>query len=199
MQQEELIMKARILAAVVLALGFAGSARAAQEDFFRGTLDLKQAVRLGDGSVLSAGKYDVKIDYKGFGGSAEFLFLQGGVLKGRTPAEARGFSSQAPAGAGKTVSDESPKETANDKSVKLDQAVKLDPAAQKGTQANFPKVDAGDKSSPAGGATAFAWSAHGFNAGAQGKVVPTGKSLKISFDSANSAAGFSALVPAVQK
>ena len=177
-------MKATLAAAVLI---LAAATASAAIDAYMTFVTLPQPVRLGDGSVLPAGKYDVKIDYKGFGGSAEFLFLQGGVLKGRTPAEARGFVSQAPTGAGKTVSDESPKETA-------DKTVKLDPAAQKGVQGNFPKMETSD------GAAAFSWSAQGFHAGAPGKVSmgDRGK-LKISFDSANSAAGFSALLPAVQK
>jgi len=184
-------MKATLAAAVLLV---AAASAPAAIDAYMTFVTLPQPVRLGDGSVLPAGKYDVKIDYKGFGGSAEFLFLQGGVLKGRTPAEARGFPSQAPAGDGKTVSDESPKEQTADKTVKLD------PAAQKGIQGNFPKTETGDKWSPAGGAAAFSWSAQGFHAGAQGKTSLVGRgTLKISFDSANSAAGFSALLPAVQK
>ena len=87
-------MKAKLAAAVLLLA--AGTVSAALNAYRTG-ISLPQAVKLGDGSVLPAGKYDVQIDYKGYGNAAELLFLQGGVLKGKAPAEARGFPSQAPA------------------------------------------------------------------------------------------------------
>ena len=185
-------MKAKISAAVLV---LAAAAAPAAVDAYMTFVTLPQAVKLGDGSVLPAGKYDVKIDYKGFGNSAEFLFLQGGALKGKCPAEARGFPSQAPAGA------------ADANAVKLHDVKITDPAAQKGytvktnpgTEKVFPKVETGDKVQPGAAAASFSWGAHGFAPGIVGKTAPAGRSLKLSFDSANSAAGFSALLPAVQK
>ena len=52
-------------------------------------------VRLTDGHVLAAGPYDVQIHYQGFGNTAEIWFFTGGVFKGKTNAEARGFPSPA--------------------------------------------------------------------------------------------------------
>ena len=78
--------------------------------------------------------------------------------------------------------------------------MKLDPAVQKGVQGNFPKVETGDKGSPAGAPAAFSWANFGFREGQKGSVTPGPPGMsKLSFDSANSAAGFSALLPAVQK
>lgn len=182
----------KIVAAAVLVLA-AGLAPAALNAYRTG-ISLPNAVKLADGSVLPAGKYDVHIEYKGFGNAAEFHFFQGGILKGKTPAEARGFPSQAPAGA------------ADASTVKLHDVKVNDPATQKGytvktnpgTEKVFPKVETGDKVQPGAAAASFSWGSHGFTPGIVGKTAPSGKSLKLSFDSANSAAGFSALLPAVQ-
>jgi opacity protein-like surface antigen len=178
-------MKATLAAAVLLV---AAATASAAIDAYMTFVTLPQAVKLGDGSVLPAGKYDVKVDYKGFGGSAEFLFLQGGVLKGRTPAEARGFPQQAPGGAPDVITV---------KPEKFAPAVKYEDA--KG-QVKGENLDPIQKGVPAGGAPhEFAWGPQGFPPGIVGKTTPAGKSLKISVDSANSAAGFSALLPAIQK
>ncbi len=180
-------MKAKIAALAGAVLVAAAVNAPAALNAYRTGITLPQAVKLADGSVLPAGKYDVEIDYRGYGNAAELRFLQGGVLKGRAPAEARGFSSQPPA-SGKTSSDESPKEQ---------KVVKLDPAAQKGVldaqQKGFPKVE------PGPGASEFSWGAYGFHPGAVGRTTPQGQSLKLSFDSANGPSGFSALLPAVRK
>jgi len=179
-------MKATLAAAVLLVA--AASAPAAVDSYMTFVTLPQPGVKLGDGSVLPAGRYDVKIVYKGFGNAAEFLFLQGGVLKGTAPAEARGFPSQAPAGAAdastvklqKTSPEMKEVFQADPKTVKIvDPAVKLDTSTRAGS---------------------FSWKGHGFDPGAQGKAAPAGRGfLKLSFDSANSAAGFSALLPAVQK
>lgn len=180
----------KIVAAAVLVLA-AGLAPAALNAYRTG-ISLPQAVKLGDGSVLPAGKYDVQIEYKGFGNAAELHFFQGGVFKGKTPAEARGFPAQAPAGGGAG-------DVKLQKGVPAAEKVVGDPLVQKGVQGNFPKVETGDKWSPAASVESFSWGSHGFNSGVVGKTAPSGRNLKLSFDSANSAAGFSALLPAIQK
>lgn len=177
-------MNVRVAAVVFLAAGVASGALNA----YRSGISLPDAVKLGDGSVLPAGKYDVQIEYKGFGNAAEFHFFQGGVLKGKTPAEARGFPAQAPGGA------------ADASTVKLQKAA---PAVKyegvKG-EVKGENLDPIQKGIPAAGAPQeFSWGSHGFAPGIAGKTAPAGKSFKLSFDSANSAAGFSALLPAVQK
>lgn len=178
-------MKKTLAGAVLLAAAFAAPAAL---NAYRTGITLPQAVRLADGSVLPAGKYDVQIDFKGFGNAAEFHFFQGGVFKGKAPAEARGFSSQAPAGnvhTAKVVDKRPDPDSRTDKTSPLD-------TEQKG----FPKVEAPGAGTP----QTFSWGAHGFNPGLQGKALPTGQgSLKLSFDSANSAAGFSAILPYVEK
>jgi hypothetical protein len=200
-------MKAGLAFAIALVFSLTAAAGIVIEEF-PASLALKQAVRLGDGSVLPAGRYDVRIGYKGFGNAAEFRFFQGGALKGTCPAEARGFPSQAPAGVngdGRTavkmydIKGESTEKDHKAYTVKLQTA---DPAAQKvagdpSAGKVFPKVE--DKSQVPGAAQAFSWGAHGFNPGTLGKTAPFGQGLKISFDSANSAAGFSAMLPVVQK
>ena len=187
-------MKATLAAAVLLAA--AASAPAATDSYMT-FVTLPQAVKLGDGSVLPAGRYDVKIDYKGFGNAAEFQFLKGGVLKGKMPAEARGFPSQAPPASTARKAGEGQKDFP-----KVEQSgVKLTTA--QATDVKF-KVDGESTHKDHKGEIAlapqsFSWGAHGFAPGIAGKTAPAGKSLKISFDSANSAAGFSALLPAIQK
>lgn len=188
-------MKATLAAAVLLA---AAASAPAAVDAYMTFVTLPQAVKLGDGSVLPAGKYDVKIDYKGFGNAAEFLFLQGGVLKGKTPAEARGFPSQAPPVSTARKAGEGQKDF-----VKIDQAaVKLDTA--QATDTHIKRVEGESthkdhKGEIASAPQSFSWGAHGFNPGMAGRAAPTGDRVKLSFDSAKSAAGFSALLPAVQK
>jgi hypothetical protein len=188
-------MKARIAAAVLLVA--AASAPAAIDSYMT-FVTLPQAVKLGDGSVLPAGRYDVKIEYKGFGNAAEFQFLKGGVLKGKTPAEARGFPSQAPPASTARKAGEGQKDFP-----KVEQTdVKLTTA--QATDTHLKRVEGESTHKDHKGEIAiapqsFSWSAHGFAPGIAGKTVPTGKSLKLSFDSAKSAAGFSALLPAIQK
>lgn len=193
-------MKAKIaaLAAAVLAAAVLVAVHApAALNAYRTGITLPQAVKLGDGSVLPAGRYDVEIEYRGFGNTAEFHFFQGGVLKGKTPAEARGFPSQAPVVQGGNQADYVPKGgDAAQKGVKLDTAdqkvIKQD-AAKKYDSAE--KVR-GDGASPQ---ASFSWGSHGFNPGALGKTSPQGQGIRLSFDSANGPAGFSALLPAVKK
>jgi hypothetical protein len=199
-------MTAKIAAAVLLIA--AASAPAAIDSYMTFVTLPQPGVKLGDGSVLPAGKYEVEIVYKGFGNTAELRFFQGKVLKGTAPAEARGFPSQAPAGAASASTVKLQKGSPEMKEVVQSDVKITDPAAQKGytvktgegTEKVFPKVETGDKWSPAGSPTAFNWHRAGFAAGAQGKASVVGRgTLKLSFDSANSAAGFSALLPVIQK
>lgn len=198
-------MKARLAAAALL---LAAATASAALNAYRTGITLPQAVRLGDGSVLPAGRYDVQIDYKGFGNAAELHFFQGGVLKGKTPAEARGFPAQARTGAvasqDKKIqkADIYPKvgdikgETGAVKEVSPD--AKLKKVVGPGEDKTAKNLEWSDPTvlPPA----AFDWQKAGFAAGAQGKAAPAGPgSLKLQFDSSNSAAGFSALLPAVQK
>ncbi len=182
-------MKVRLALAASL-LVFAGAAGAAL-NAYRTAVTLPESVKLGDGSVLIAGLYDVEIHYKGFGGAAEMWFLQEGQLKGKTGAEARGFPSKDPA----AVNGES-------ETVKLkpgnDKTVKLQPADDKGVKL-APAGDHWPKLLPAGGPQGFSWSLYGFNPGITGKAAPAGHELKISVDSRNSAAGFSAILPFIEK
>ena len=170
-------MKVRLALAASL-LVFAGAAGAAL-NAYRTAVTLPQGVKLGDGSVLISGIYDVEIHYKGFGNAAELLFFQKGNLKGKSPAEARGFPSTDPAGAAGGV----------DK-VNADKVAKMD----------FDYKTHAVSSLPAGAPDSFSWGARGFNPGTQGKVVPAGRgSVKLLFDSSNSAAGFNAILPYVEK
>ena len=184
-------MKARKLAAAAAALFLAASAHAALNAYRTG-ITLPQSVKLGDGSVLPAGKYDVQIEYKGFGNAAEFLFFQGGALKGKTKAEARGFPSQPPGGeeavgvTGKKVKSTAPGAAVDAKGDALDKQIQ-------------------DKTSPllpgsAAAKQAFSWGALGFNAGRLMTATPASQGmLKLSLDSANSAAGFSAILPYIEQ
>ncbi len=141
-------------------------------EYLPGTLDLKQGVRLADGSVLAAGHYDVQIHFKGWGNSGEFFFLQGGVLKGKAPAQARGFPAGPPAGQMQTTKD-----------------VDKSPAGKV-----FPKVEG------SAGTPAFSWDRYGFRPGLVVKFTPAGPPLnlsQLSVDSMNGSAGFSAQLPAV--
>jgi hypothetical protein len=202
-------MKLRFALAALLALCLTAAASIVYQ--FPSVVSFTGPVRLTDGHVLAAGPYDVKIHYQGFGNTAEIWFFTGGVFKGKTNAEARGFPS-GPAsalsgpGASKIVmDDESPKEMKLDKS--SDAQVKLVPGDRSIVKL-YPKVEGTDdkvdkkyvKMSPATSTESFSWGAHGFQNGLKGQAQPSGRgSVKLSFDSANSAAGFSALLPAVQK
>jgi hypothetical protein len=190
--KEKGIMKAKLAITLLLALGVASGAAAAIDSYMT-SIATGQDVRLLDDKVLPAGKYDVQIHYQGFGNSAELWFFKGGVLKGKAHAEARGFPAQAPAATklseGK-LQKGVPEIKGDDKYAATD---KTDPAAGK----VFPKVEG-----PGAGPTAlhtFSWGAHGFNPGLTGKATPVGQSLKLSFDSANSAAGFVATLPVAGK
>ncbi len=192
-------MKVRLaLAASLLVL--AGAAGAAL-NAYRTAVTLPESVKLGDGSVLVPGRYDVEIHYKGFGGAAEMWFLQKGQLKGKTDAEARGFPSREPA-AVNGDSEAVKLRPADDKAVKLrpadEKAVKLRPADDKAVKL-APATEYGPKRLPAGEPQGFSWSRYGFNPGIAGKAVPAGRELKISVDSRNSAAGFNAILPYVEK
>jgi hypothetical protein len=183
-------MKTRL---ATVALLVAAAAASAAVNAYRTGISLPQAVKLGDGSVLPAGPYDVQIHYKGFGNAAELWFFRGGVLKGKSPAEVRGFPSTEPAGA---ASEASPK---------------LQKASSEGKV--FPKVESSspggagdlaadhkDWSQSAGAHGDFAYEKAGFRAGQKGTVMQASPGmLKLSFDSANSAAGFSAILPYVEK
>lgn len=190
-------MKLRLALVAALALPVGLAAMPTAVEYLPSKIAIRQAVKLGDGSVLPAGAYDVQIHYKGFGNAAEFHFFLGGAFKGKTNAEARGFPSQAPAGAADANT--------------LQHTVKLNPGTiaedkhapapsddkQKGNSAAkvFPKVE------QAGPAThAFSWEKAGFRAGLQGIAAPGGPGmLKLSFNSSDSAAGFSAILPYVEK
>ena len=90
-------MKARFAAAVLILA--AGSA-SADLNAYRTTINFSQAVKLPDGKILPAGLYDVEIEYKGFGNTAQFHFFPVKVQTplGTAPAEARGFPSEVPQG-----------------------------------------------------------------------------------------------------
>jgi hypothetical protein len=188
----------RIARTLALAAGLAVAPAFAAVDSYMTFVTLPQAVKLGDGSVLPAGRYDVKIDYKGFGNAAELLFLQGGALKGKTHAEARGFPSQAPPASTARKAGEGQKDfpKVEQADVKLTTAQAIDTHIKRVDGESTHKDHKGDIAlAPQG----FSWGAHGFAPGIAGKTAPAGKSLKISFDSANSAAGFSALLPYLEK
>lgn len=189
-------MKSRVLLAAALAVPLGLSAMPTAVESFLSKVSLNQAVKLVDGSVLPASAYDVKIDYRGYGNAAELLFFQGGVFKGKTRAEARGFPTVAPAGAVGANTVKLEKETTGDIE-KVSPGLKekkmistADDAAAK----NFWKV------SPAGIPLEFSWEKAGFHAGQVGVVSPGPRgTVKLSFDSSNSAAGFSAILPYIEK
>ncbi len=189
-------MKARFTLAASLALSLAATAGVVVEEL-PGTVALTEPVRLTDGHVLPAAPYDVKIHYQGFGNTAEIWFFTGGVFKGKTNAEARGFPSLAPAGAAAP---------GDAKLKKYDPEIKgeTDPAAGK----VFPKVEGPDdkvdkkyiKMSPATATESFSWGAHGFQKGMKGQAVSSiAGFVKLSFDSANSPAAFVATLPVAGK
>ncbi|MCM3877360.1 MAG: hypothetical protein NEA02_13215 [Thermoanaerobaculia bacterium] len=194
-------MKVRLALAPALALSLGLSAMPTAVEYLPAKTSLPQAAKLGDGSVLPAGPYDVQIHFKGYGNAAELWFFQRDQLKGKSPAEARGFPSAAPGAAASASTLKQQKADGakiHDKgeisSPKVDDA-----AAQKGI--NYPKMEATDKQhSPANAPAAFSWEKAGFQKGQKGIVTPgpPGK-LKLSFDSANSAAGIIAILPYVEK
>ncbi len=179
-------MKSSTLLAAALALPLGAFAMPTAVESLMSKLSLPQSVKLGDGSVLPAGKYDVQIEYRGNGNAAEFHFFQGGVFKGKTPAEARGFRAQAPVavnGPGATVE----KDKVDVGSPLTDKSSAAATRGEKWT--GFQKVSPGT----------FSWGAYGFKPGSQGKVFTGPSSLKLQFDSSNSAAGFSAILPYIEK
>jgi hypothetical protein len=200
-------MKVRLALAAALALPLGLSAMPTAVEYLPTKISLSQAVKLGDGSVLPAGPYDVQIHYKGFGNAAELWFFQNGQLKGKNPAEARGFPSTAPG-------------AASESNVKLQKASydgKVFPKVEDSSQGKvFPKVEGSSAQAdhkgaidykeqkhpldPASARQSFSWGAYGFLDGQKGIVTPGPPSkVKLSFDSANSAAGFSAILPYVEK
>lgn len=167
-------MKVRLALAAALAIPLGLSAMPTAVEYLPSKISLTKAVKLGDGSVLPAGPYDVQIHYKGFGNTAELQFFQNRVFKGRANAEARGFPATAPGGTAGAA-----------------HTVKLQKDSSEGKV--FPKMEepvANKKISPAGAPAAFSWENLGFREGQKGIVAPGPPGmLKLSFDSANSAAG----------
>ena len=191
-------MKTRLALAAALALPLVATAGIVIEEL-PAAASLPQAVRLANGSVLPAGPYNVQIHYQGFGNAAELWFFQGGVLKGKSPAEARGFPSTAPAavtGAGKTGFLKIDGE-ANDKDHKS-YTVKLQPADKLGTAQTAQKDQTSykeQKADTAGAVQSFSWGARGFAPGNVGKTSISGNGVQLRFNSSNSSAGFSATLP----
>ncbi len=206
-------MKSRLaLAAAALAIPLGLAAMPTAVEYLPVTLDLAQGVRLADGSVLPAGHYDVQIHFQGWGNQAIFYFFQHASSKGRLIAEARGFPASQPVavgGAGGVVAgtEYKPQKDAVyvDKSQKAD--VKLEEADKHKLEieaADKHKIEASTeltnkKFVPASGPAAFSWGAAGFQAGMRGRVMPIGNSVKISFDSSNSAAGFTVTLPYLER
>lgn len=185
------LIKLRLVIAAVCAVSFSAAGGIMPPDKLPVSLSLPQAVRLADGAALPAGPYDVQIHYKGFGNAAELWFFQKGQLKGKSLAEARGFPSAAPGGAASAST------------------VKLQKASSEGKV--FPKVESSSAAadhkaadhkdwSQAGAPGAFSWENLGFRKGQKGLVMQAAPGmLKLSFDSSNSAAGFNAILPYVEK
>ena len=171
-------MKARLLIAATLLVA-AGAASAALNPYRTG-ISLAQGVRLGDGTVLPPGAYDVEINYKGFGNAAELLFFQKGNLKGRCPAEARGFPA-----------------TANQVSEVHVRAWDPGPSKQ---IVGSPAAGAPGTTGPPADPAAFSWEKSGFRAGQKGVASPGSPGLlKLSFDSSHSSAGIIAVLPYIEK
>ena len=172
-------MKARLLIAATLLVA-AGAASAALNAYRTG-ISLQQGVRLGDGTVLPAGEYEVEINYKGYGNAAELLFSQKGNLLGRCPAEARGFLA-----------------TANQVSEVHVRA--WDPAQSKQIVGSSKSGAQPATTAPMGAPAAFSWEKSGFRAGQKGVAAPGSPGmLKLSFDSSHSSAGIIAVLPYVEK
>ena len=177
-------MKSRVLLAFALAVPLGLLAMPTAVENLPSKITLPQAVKLGDGSVLPAGQYDVQIEYRGYGSAAELHFFQRGVFKGKAPAVARGFTAQAP------VAVNGPGATVEKDKVSGPLADKSSAAATRGEKwTGLQKVSPG----------AFSWGAYGFKPGSQGNVFAGPSSLKLQFDSSNSAAGFSAILPYIEK
>ncbi len=163
----EAIMKSRVLLAAALAVPL-GLLAMPPPGRLPSKIALPQAVRLGDGSVLPAGKYDVQIEYRGYGNAAEFHFFLGGIFKGKAPAEARGFPAVAPAGAAGASSVKLEKADTGDiekVSPELKQK-KMISSADDAAAKNFWKL------SPAGVPLEFSWQKAGFRAGRGGRRDP---------------------------
>lgn len=180
-------MNVRLALVAALALPLGLSAMPTAVEYLPSTITLNQDVKLGN-SVLKAGSYEVQIHYKGFGSSAELQFFQNRVFKGKTNAEARGFPSTAPGAAdpnaGK-LQKISPELKIEDQTAHKDQSsYKLQKADYKEQKADTPDA-----------LQSFSWGTHGFAPGATGNALQTGGSVKLSFNSSNSAAGFSATLP----
>ncbi len=209
-------MKSRLALAAALAIPLGLAAMPTAVEYLPATLDLRQGVRLADGSVLPAGHYDVQIHFKGWGTQAIFYFFQHGASKGKLNAEARGFPSSQPVAVGGAGGSDAHKAWTEGKVDKayVDKVYLEEADKRKGELEAVDKhkleIEAADKHKleasnelankkfvPAGGPAAFSWGGAGFQAGGRGTATLTGNSVKISFDSSNSAAGFSALVPAV--
>ena len=199
-------MKARLALVAALALPLGLSALPTAVEYLPGTISLNPGVKLGD-KVLPAGSYDVQIHYKGFGNTAEIQFFQNRVFKGKTNAEARGFPSTAPAGVSgggtldhKTADPYLKYEGKQD--LKLD--ANKDWGSAGGSQAGYKEQKAdykeqkADKIAGAPQAPSF-WGAHGFAPSATGQAVQTGGSVKLTFNSSNSSAAFSANLPVAKK
>jgi hypothetical protein len=188
-------MKLRLAPAALLLACLSASAAL---NAYRTTINFSQAVKLPDGNILRAGLYDVEIEYKGFGNTAQFHFFKGKTPLGTMPAEARGFPSQPPPADGKAGDVKKFDPT----KVEVD-----DTKLKKPSNPSDQNAKVLDKTTPLGDkwpgespdAHAFSWGAYGFTPTVTGKSVPVGQSVKISIDSSNSAAGFFAVLPAAPK
>jgi hypothetical protein len=181
---------------------------------FQTSIRLGKAVQLGDGSVLPAGSYDVRIHYAGQGNVAEFEFLRAGVVKGRQRGEARGVSGSGakalPPSATQLkyedpnlkvkstgeVQDKSSQPSPQDKAQGT--ALKYETSAGKVAGVKGENQDKDHKSwtSP-GQAQAFSWGAAGFGPGTQLKQTEGGGTLRLELDSSNSSAGIIAILKVV--
>lgn len=195
-------MKARFVALAALVFSLAATAGIVIEEL-PASLTLRQSVRLADGSVLPAGHYDVKIEYRGWGNAAALHFFQKGVPKGSSAAEARGFPPQAPPVLAAPVENKK-YQKADEAGIKLE-GLSPDAKMEKVVKPGDDKIKIQDKyqpldksSVPPGSPRTFSWGAHGFAPGVSGKTAPAPNGIRLSFDSANSAAGFSAILPYVQ-
>jgi hypothetical protein len=191
-------MKKALAAAVLLAAGYAPAALNA----YRTGITLPGAVRLADGSVLPAGKYEVEIDYKGWGNAATLSFFQGGIFRGKSPAEARGFPSQPPGAAASSdtfakIGDIKGETLEKSPDAKLKKVVL--PGDEK-VNVESKGFDKRDKVAPV--PAPFDWAHAGFPAGSPrpgiARTLGDG-SVKLSFDSTNSAAGFNAILPFIER
>ena len=189
-------MKLRLAPAALLLACLPASAALVSYRTYHSTINFSQAVKLPDGNILPAGLYDVEIEYKGFGNTAQFHFFKGKAPLGTAPAEARGFPSQPPPADGKAGDVKKFDPT----KVEVDDTKVKKPSNPADSNAKiFDKTTPLDKTEGAPAAQTFSWGAFGFTPGINGKSVPVGQSVKISIDSSNSAAGFFAVLPAAPK